>query len=88
MKKTTLQSFAIGLVLGTLFFALAPLGLGLSFIEVMKPVLAPSVYLVRFFGTSTAGAFPIVLALALNVLIYSLLVMGFLITRSHFTNVK
>jgi len=88
MKKMIMQSVTMGLILGTLFFALAPLGLGLSFVEIMKPVLAPGAYLVRFSGTSTAGIIPIALALLLNVLIYSLLVMGILVTRSHFTDVE
>ncbi len=83
MKELLLKSTIAGLILGTLFFAIAPLGLGLSLIESLKPVLAPGVYLVQLLGKNTVGLIPLLLALCLNVFIYSLLVLSILLSHAH-----
>ncbi len=83
MEKMILRSLTIGLVLGVVFLALATLGLGLSFFEMMKPVLAPGVYLVQFMGLEAIGMFSMLLALIFNVLIFSLIVLGVSITRAR-----
>ena len=83
MKKVILRSTIIGFILGTLFFALAPLGLGLSLFEILKPVLVPGVYFVQFAGINTVGLLPMALALSLNVVIYSILVMSIFYLYMH-----
>ena len=83
MKKLIQRSTIIGFILGTLFFALAPLGLGLSLFEFLKPVLVPGVYFVQFAGINTVGLFPLALALSLNVVVYSILVMSIFYVYTH-----
>ena len=88
MKKTLARSVIIGLILGVLSMALATLGLAISFFEILKPILAPGASLVRFLGINTNTPILLFLALCLNVVIYSLFVMGVLLTHERFSKSK
>ena len=88
MKKTLLRSVIIGFVLGVVSMGLATLGLAISFFEILKPVLAPGVYLVQFMGINTDTPILLILALCLNVLVYSLIVMGVFLSYERFSKPK
>jgi hypothetical protein len=49
MNRIMLKALAYGFTLGTIFFVIAPLGLGISLIESLKPVLVPGVFLHKGF---------------------------------------
>lgn len=72
MSKILLKSMIFGIVAGSIFFAIAPLGLGISLIEILKPVLVPGVLIVQLMSGSNAGAPPVILAFALNIVIYTI----------------
>jgi len=80
--KPTLISFILGIVL----FGIAPLGLGLSFVETLRPVLIPGVTVVQLLGVNTSGSVTLFIALLLNGVIYSILVLSILATRSYLNN--
>ena len=77
--KPTLISFILGIVL----FGIAPLGLGLSFVETLRPVLIPGVTVVQLLGVNSSGSVALFTALLLNGVIYSILALSILATRSH-----
>lgn len=66
MRNYFLRSLICGFGLGTLFFAMAPLGLGIAFIEVLKPVLTPGISLTQLILGSNGGMLAFFLALVLN----------------------
>ena len=73
MKRIYVRSILGGYLLGTIFFAVAPLGLGISLIELLKPVLAPGALVTRQVMGSSTGIIPILVALAINGAIFTLL---------------
>ena len=72
MNRIMFKALAYGFTLGTIFFVIAPLGLGISLIESLKPVLVPSVFLAQGILGSTTGIGSIVIALLLNVTAYTI----------------
>ena len=83
MSKLAIKSTVIGFILGTVFFVIAPLGLGITFIESLKPVLVPGVAAIQLLGVNTDGALLMISALFLNGLIYTLVVFSVLAARSQ-----
>lgn len=81
MRKLIIKSTLIGFTIGSVFFVIAPLGLGISLIESLKPVLVPGVTFIQLLGQNTVGPIPLISALFLNGLIYSILVLGIFVTR-------
>jgi len=75
MAKLILKSLVYGFIFGILFFFLAPLGLQIRFIEQIKPILIPGLYLLRNI-TENNDIVPSfnswISVVGLNVLIYSL----------------
>jgi len=67
------RSIVYGFVLGTVLFVIAPLGLGIAFIELLKPLLVPGVLVTQLLLDSNGGMVPVVLALIFNGIIFSLL---------------
>lgn len=72
MNRIMFKALAYGFTSGTIFFVLAPLGLGISLIESLKPVLVPSVFLAQGILGNTTGIGSIVIALLLNVTAYTI----------------
>jgi len=73
MSRIMLKALAYGFTLGTIFFVIAPLGLGISLIESLKPVLAPGVFLAQGILGNTTGIGSMIFALALNGTVYTIL---------------
>ena len=73
MNRIMLKALAYGFTLGTIFFVIAPLGLGISLIESLKPVLAPGVFLAQGILGNTTGIGSMIFALALNGTVYTIL---------------
>lgn len=86
MAKLIIRSLVYGFIIGSILFAIAPLGLGIYFIELLKPLLVPGVLLTQFILGNTVGSKPILLALFLNGMIYSIPFLAFsLIQRERET---
>lgn len=83
MRKLIIKSAVIGCAIGTAFFVIAPLGLGLPIIESLKPVLTPGVTFMHLLGQSTLDSASIIISLFLNGLIYSILVLGLFLLRNR-----
>lgn len=86
MTSLIIRALIYGFILGSLFFAIAPLGLGIYLIELLKPVLVPGVLLAQLILGNTAGSKPIILALFLNGIIYSIPFLAFSLTRANELN--
>ena len=76
MNRIMFKALAYGFTLGTIFFVIAALGLGISLIESLKPVLVPSVFLAQGILGNTTGIGSIVFALLLNVTVNTILFSG------------
>ena len=76
MNRIMFKALAYGFTLGTIFFVIAPLGLGISLIESLKPVLVPSVFLAQGILGNTTGIGSIVFAMLLNVTVNTILFSG------------
>jgi len=83
MRKLIAKSIIVGFVIGTVFFAIAPLGLGISLIEALRPVLIPGVAFMHLLGINTIYPASQIFALFLNGLIYSTLVLVILVMKSR-----
>ena len=83
MTKLIIKSIIYGFIVGTAFFAIAPFGLGVYFIEFLKPVLIPGVLLTQLILGNTVGSITLILALFLNGLIYTVLFLSFALTRKY-----
>ena len=90
MTKLVVKSLILGFVIGIIFFALAPLALGIVFIEFLRPVLIPGIDLLKSFSQTT-GSIPAsqwIFAIALNGLIYSILFFAILFTLKNIADRK
>jgi hypothetical protein len=82
-KTLITKSIITGFILGTIFFVIAPFGLGIYLIEIMKPVLTPGVSLIQLLGQTIVNPAYLFFSLFFNGLIYSILVLIILMTHSH-----
>ena len=73
MNRIMFKALAYGFTLGTIFFVIAPLGLGISLIESLKPVLVPSVFLAQGILGNTTEIGSMIFALSLNGAVYTIL---------------
>ncbi|PCI76236.1 MAG: hypothetical protein COB20_11105 [SAR86 cluster bacterium] len=83
MNSIILRSSVCGFTLGAILFAIAPLGLGISFIEVLKPFLVPGVLITQLILGNNAGSIPIMLALLMNGVIFTLPFIGYFLIRTN-----
>lgn len=83
MKKIYARSLVAGFFIGTLFFTIAPLGLGISAIEVLKPVLTPGILLTQLITGSGGGALVFIMALVLNGAVFSALILIWSLLRQR-----
>jgi hypothetical protein len=77
--KSILSGFAIG----TVFFVVAPLGLGIALIESLRTVLIPGVTVMHLLGINTISSLSRLIALCLNGVLYSALVFVVLMLKSR-----
>ena len=81
MIKIYIKSTICGFLLGSLLFVIAPLGLGIYFIEVLRPVLVPGLLLTQLLlGTSVEPA-TIIIALTLNGILFTLPFLLYFLTQ-------
>ena len=73
----------MGFALGGLSFMIAPLGLAISPIEALRPVLVPGIVLVQLMFGSDANAITILLAFFLNILVFALPFLLWSLARQH-----
>ena len=83
MKMIYLKSIAFGFVLGTILFAIAPLGLGIPIIEILKPVLAPGALITQLILRNSVGIMPIIIALMINGVLFTILFLTYFLTRAN-----
>lgn len=88
MTKLIRRSLIYGFIAGTVFFAIAPLGLGIAVIEFLRPILIPGVSLFQLFRQNLTGIGTLILGLILNGIIYSLLFLSFSLAREYVTGRK
>lgn len=81
LNKMYLKSVLWGFALGSIFFVIAPLGLGLHIIEILKPALVPGLLITQLLTGSTGGAIFIIVALALNGLIFTIPFLAYFLTK-------
>jgi len=83
MTKLIIKSLVFGFVIGAIFFGIAPLGLGIAFVEFLRPILIPGIVLFQPFWQSTTGSMRLILGLFLNGIIYTILFLSFSLIRKH-----
>ena len=88
MNKLTAKSLTLGFIVGTVFLGIAPLGLGIRFVEILKPILAPGIVLFHPLWENTSGSLRWMLALVLNGLVYSAFFFAVLLIKKYITNRK
>ena len=90
MTKLVIKSLIFGFIVGIIFFAIAPLALGIAFIEFLRPLLVPGVDLFKSFWQTT-GLIPTsqwIFAIALNGFIYSIIFFAILLARKNIADRK
>lgn len=83
MIRIILKSILCGFSLGAILFAIAPLGLGIYFIEVLKPVLVPGILLTQLILGNSVGIIPLIFALVMNGAIFTIPFFVFFLTRAN-----
>jgi hypothetical protein len=71
ISKIWSKSLFSGFLVGVLFLTIAPLGLAVSFIETLRPVLVPGLYLAQQLLGGGGGPMFFVIAMATNVLVFT-----------------
>ncbi len=83
MIRLYIKSTIYGFVLGSVLFVIAPLGLGIYIIEVLKPVLVPGLLLTQLLLGLSVGPAAIVIALILNGLLFTLPFLWYFIAQKN-----
>ena len=83
MNRVYLKSIAFGFILGTILFAIAPLGLGIPIIEILKPVLAPGALITQLILRDSVGIIPIIIALMINGVLFTIPFLTYFLTRAN-----
>jgi len=73
MNRILLKSLLFGFVTGVVCFAIAPLGLGIELIALLKPVLAPGIPITQLILGNNVTLITYVLAVLFNGIIYTAL---------------
>jgi len=88
MNRVFLKSIICGFVVSLIFFTIAPLGLGILFIEILKPVLVPGIYVTQYILGNSVGILPVTLSLILNWVIITIPFAVFFIIRARKTGMS
>ena len=83
MTKVTIKSLVLGFIIGTVFLGIAPLGLGIAFVEFLRPILIPGIDLFRPLYQNGGGSLPWIFGFILNGLIYTALFLSILVIQKH-----
>ncbi len=83
-----IKSLVPGFIIGTVFFGIAPLGLGIALVEFLRPILIPGIDLFRLLYPSGGGSLPWILGFILNGLIYTALFLSIFAVRKHVVDRK
>lgn len=83
MNTLYTKSIVYGFALGTILFIIAPLGLGIGLIEILKPVLAPGALVTQVLLGSNGGVVSVVSGFVFNGAIFSLLFVAFYSFRKN-----
>ena len=83
MNRVYLKSIAFGFVSGTILFAIAPLGLGIPIIEILKPVLAPGALITQLILRNSVGITPIIIAVMINGVLFTILFLAYFLSRAN-----
>ena len=86
MTKVIIKSLALGFIIDTVFLGIAPLGLGIAFVEFLRPILMPGIDLFRSFYQS--GSLPWIFGFILNGLIYTILFLSISLLKKYVVNRK
>lgn len=88
MTRVLIKSLVLGFAVGTVFLGIAPLGLGIAFVEFLRPILIPGIDLFRTLYQSESGSLPWIIGLILNGLIYTALFLSILLIQKHVAHRK
>lgn len=88
MTKVSFKSFVSGFITGAVLLATAPLGLGIAFVEFLKPILAPAVGMLRTLSPNISAPFLWLFAFLLNGLVYALLFFSIVLIRKNISGRK
>jgi hypothetical protein len=88
MKKIIIKAIIFGFLTGILFLLVAPLGLGIYFIEILKPILIPGINLFRPVFDNTSGYLRWVVAFILNGLVYTIFFLIVSLIKTYLVNNK
>lgn len=83
MKNIYLKSIFFGVSLGTTLLLIAPLGLGILLIEILRPILAPGAVIAQLILEDSGGGLLVLVALILNWIIFSFLFLGYFFIRRN-----
>ncbi len=78
-----IKSLMLGFIIGTVFFGIAPLGLGIALVEFLRPILIPGIDLFRSLYPSGGGSLPWIFGFILNGLIYTALFFSIFVVRKY-----
>ncbi len=78
-----IKSLVLGFMIGTVFFGIAPLGLGIALVEFMRPILIPGIDLFRPLYASGSGSWPWIFGFLLNGLICTALFLSIFAVRKQ-----
>ncbi len=90
MTKVIIKSLVLGFIIGTVFLGIAPLGLGIAFVEFLRPILVPGIDLFRSLYQSGSGSLPWIFGFGfiLNGLIYTILFLSISLLKKYVVNRK
>ena len=86
MAKLHIKPIIFGFILGIAFFGIAPLGLGIWFIEYLKPILVPGIFLAQLASGDAIGLVPLIFAVFLNGIIYSIIILAISLVPAYLIN--
>ncbi len=83
-----IKSLVLGFIIGTVFFGIAPLGLGIALVEFLRPILIPGIDLFLPLYPSGGGSLPWIFGFILNGLMYTALFLSIFAVRKHVVHRK
>lgn len=81
MNNIYSKSIVYGVLLGTLLLVIAPLGLGILIVEILRPILAPGALIAQVIIRDGGAALLLMVSLLLNWSIFSALFFGYFYIR-------
>lgn len=81
--RVYLKSAACGFALGSILFAIAPLGLGIYIIEFLKPLLVPGLLITQLLIGNSIGPTSIAIALMLNGFLFTIPFLVYFLTKAR-----